>query len=65
MQLAHERFVYLAGGKVKPGQVFVDGKASRLDLIGDRPDLAFGGFRFEQLRENGNGGVEGRGSLLP
>src|SRR6516225_4722475 len=48
---------------VPPCQVFVDRKASHLDLIGDRPNLAFGGFRFEQLRENRDGSVEGRRSL--
>jgi hypothetical protein len=47
VELAYERFVDLAGGEVEPGQIFVDRQVSRLDLISDRPDLAFGSFRLE------------------
>jgi hypothetical protein len=64
MQLAQESFVDLAGSKIEPRQVFVDREAGGLDLISDRSDLPFSGFRFEQLGENGDGGVEGRRSLL-
>ena len=51
-------------GKVEPGQILVCWEASRLDLVGDRPDLALGGFGFEQLGEDRNRGIKGGRSLL-
>ena len=35
MELSHQSFIGLAGGKVESGQIFVGGEARRLDLIGD------------------------------
>jgi hypothetical protein len=52
VELTHQSFVDLAGGKVEAGQVLVSREAGGLDLIGDRADLALGHFCLEQLGEH-------------
>jgi hypothetical protein len=44
--------VDLAGSKVKAREVLVGRKAGRLHVIGDRPDLTFGQFCLQQLRQH-------------
>lgn len=64
MQLAGQRFVDLAAGEVKARQITIGREPRSLELIGHRSDLAFGGFGFQQLGEDRNGGFKGRCSLL-
>ena len=64
MQLAHQRLVDLAAGEVEAGEVAVGREAGSLELVGDRPDLAFGRLGLEQLRQDRNGGFEGRRALF-
>jgi hypothetical protein len=59
VELTHQSFVDLAGGKVEAGQVLVSREAGGLDLIGDRADLALGHFCLEQLGEHRDGRLEG------
>lgn len=64
MKLLHERLVDLAAGKVEAIQITVCGKASGLELICSRSRLPFGCFRFQELRQDRNGSLERRRSLL-
>ena len=49
VKLAHQGFIDFAGRKIKTAQILVDGEARRLELVGNRSNLALGGFRLEQL----------------
>ena len=64
MELAYQCLIYLAGCKVEPGQILVGREPGRLDLVSDRPDLAFGHLCLEQLGEDRHGGLEGGCSLF-
>jgi hypothetical protein len=57
-------FVDLAGGEVESGDVLVGRETGRLHVISDRPDLAFGQFGLEKLRQDRDGSFKGRRSLL-
>ena len=52
VKLTHQGFVGFARRKIEAAQILVDGEACRLDLIRNRANLALGGLRLEQLREN-------------
>lgn len=64
MKLAHQRLVDFAGAKIEAAQILVDGESRRLDLIRNRTNLALGGLRLEQLRENGHGSIVGWRALF-
>jgi len=49
MELAHERFIDLAGGEVEPGQVFVSREARGFHVIGYRTHFTFCHFGLEKL----------------
>ena len=64
MELANERLVDLAAGEVESAEVAVGREAGGLELIGRRPDLAFGRLGLQELRQDRYGGIEGRGPLF-
>ena len=64
VQLPDHRLIDLAGREVEAGQILVCWEASRLDLVGDRPDLALGDLGLEQLGEDRNRRGKGGSALL-
>ena len=64
MKLADECLVDLAAGKIEAIQITIGRKAGGLELIGGRSHLPFGCFRFQELRQDRNGSLERRRSLL-
>ncbi|PNQ00324.1 hypothetical protein A8G00_17785 [Sphingobium sp. SA916] len=64
MQLAHQRLIHLAAGKVEARQIPIGREPRDLELIGHGPDLSFGRFGFQQLGEDRHRRLEGRRSLL-
>jgi hypothetical protein len=62
--LPDKGFIDLAAGKVEAGQVAIGREACNLDLVGHGPNLALGGFGFQQLGQYGDRRLEGRSSLL-
>ena len=56
--------VDLAGGEVEARQVLVCREAGRLHVIGNGPDLAFGQFGLQKLRQDRDGGFKGWCALL-
>ncbi|GCD50953.1 hypothetical protein NBRC106471_2509 [Acetobacter pasteurianus subsp. pasteurianus LMG 1262 = NBRC 106471] len=64
MKLADHGLVDLGVGKGEPRQVLVGGEPGCLCLVGDGAHFAFGQFRLQKLRENGDGRPEGGRALL-
>lgn len=64
MQLPHQGLVDFAAGEVEAIEVAIGWEASGLELIGRGPDLAFCRLGLEQLRQDRDGGFEGRRTLL-
>ncbi len=64
VELLHERFIDLAAGEVEAIQITIGRKAGGLELICSRSHLPFGHFRFQELRQDRNGSLERRRSLL-
>src|SRR5690606_36591529 len=64
VELAHEGLVDLAAGEVEAGQVAIDREAGCLELIGYGPDLPLGHLGLQELRQDGDGGLEGGRSLF-
>ena len=64
VQGPYSGFVDLAGGEVEAGQVFIGREAGGFHVIGDRPDLAFGQFSLQELRQDRDGSLKGRRALL-
>lgn len=64
VQLAHQRLMHLAAGKVEAHQIAIGREPRDLELIGHRPHLSFGRLGFQQLGEDWHRRLEGRRSLL-
>src|SRR5690606_38448638 len=64
VELSHEGLVDLAAGEVEAGQVAIDREAGRLELIGYGPDLPLGHLGLQELRQDGDSGLEGGRSLF-
>ena len=64
MKLANERLVDLAAGEVEAGKVAIVRKAGGLELIGRRSDFSVGRLRLQELGQDRQRRLEGRGALL-
>src|SRR5690606_334681 len=64
MKLLHERLVDLAAGEVEAIQITIGREACRLELVGSRANFTFRGLCFQKLRQDRNGSLECRRSLL-
>src|SRR5271166_5622863 len=64
MELTREGLVDLAAGEVEAGEIAIVRKAGGLELIGRRSHLPVGRLRLQELRQDGQRRLEGRGALL-
>ena len=64
MKLTDQRLVDLTAGEVEAVQITIGWKACRLELVGGRSNFTFRGLCFQKLRQDRNGGLEGRRSLV-
>jgi hypothetical protein len=64
MKLARERLVDLTAGEVEAGEIAIVREPRGLELVGDRSHLPVGGLRLQELRQDRQRGLEGRGALL-
>jgi len=64
MELTNERLVDLAAGEVEAGKVTIRRKARRLELVGRRSHLSIGRLRLQELRQDRQRALEGRGALF-
>ena len=64
MELTRERLVDLAAGEVEAGKIAIVRKAGGLELIGRRSHLPVGRLRLQELRQDRQRRLEGRGALL-
>ena len=53
LQVTEHGFINPATSKIEAGEILIDREPSRLDLIGNRADLALSHLSLKQLRENG------------
>ena len=64
MKLTGQRLVDLTAGEVEAVQVTIGWKACRLELVGRRSHFTFRSLGLEELRQDRDGGLECRRSLL-
>lgn len=64
MKLAHQGLIDLAAGEVEAIEVAIGREAGGLELVGCRSNLALRRLGLEQLRQDRDGSLEGRSTLL-
>jgi hypothetical protein len=64
LQLTRERLVDLTAGEVEAGEIAIIRKVGGLEPIGRRSHLPVGRLRLQELRQDGQRRLKGRGALL-